>query len=117
MPEPRDFSLVAPIGFAPARQSIIHTPTRIGGPRSSPVIRGSTTGVAIPLISLPGLTFLLGNPEAGVAILKSMGPQERDGLIPKFLRVQPGAQRLQFGGCFALYFWAVQTNVGMDARP
>jgi len=36
------------------------------------------------LISLPGLTFLSGRPEEGMAILAAIGAYEKDGLLPNY---------------------------------
>lgn len=60
------------------------------------------------LISLPGLTFCSGNPDAGVAILKSMGPHERDGLIPNFFAINPAHNAYNSVDASLWYFWAVQ---------
>lgn len=60
------------------------------------------------LISLPGLTFCSGNPEMGVAILKSVGEAERDGLIPNFFAANPDHHAYNAVDASLLYFHAVQ---------
>ncbi len=60
------------------------------------------------LISLPGLTFCSGNPEVGIAILKSMGPHERNGLIPNFFAANPAHNAYNSVDASLWYFWAVQ---------
>lgn len=60
------------------------------------------------LISLPGLTFCSGNPEMGVAILKSVGQAERDGLIPNFFAANPDHHAYNAVDASLWYFHAVQ---------
>jgi predicted glycogen debranching enzyme len=60
------------------------------------------------LISLPGLTFCSGNPEMGVAILKSVGEAERDGLIPNFFAANPDHHAYNAVDASLWYFHAVQ---------
>jgi predicted glycogen debranching enzyme len=60
------------------------------------------------LISLPGLTFCSGRPEIGVAILQSMGPQMRHGLIPNFFAANPAHHAYNSVDASLWYFWAVQ---------
>jgi predicted glycogen debranching enzyme len=60
------------------------------------------------LISLPGLTFCSGRSDLGVAILKSMGPHERDGLIPNFFGSRPEHNAYNSIDASLWYFWAVQ---------
>lgn len=60
------------------------------------------------LISLPGLTFCSGNPEMGIAILKSVGDAERDGLIPNFFASNPDHHAYNAVDASLWYFHAVQ---------
>ena len=93
------------------RPFVIHTPTP---DRRATIIAGYPwfeDWGRDTLISLPGLTFCSGNPEAGIAILKSMGPHERDGLIPNFFAINPAHNAYNSVDASLWYFWAVQQMV------
>ena len=60
------------------------------------------------LISLPGLTFCSGRTADGVAILKSIGEHERDGLLPNFFAADPRHNAYNSVDASLWYFWAAQ---------
>lgn len=90
------------------RHFVIHTPTP---DRRTTIIAGYPwfdDWGRDTLISLPGLTFCSGNPEAGIAILKSMAPHEREGIIPNFFAANPDHNAYNAVDASLWYFWAVQ---------
>ncbi|HUH65388.1 MAG TPA: amylo-alpha-1,6-glucosidase [Syntrophales bacterium] len=60
------------------------------------------------LISLPGLTFLSGRTEEGMAILASIGAYEKDGLLPNFFSDDETGNAYNTVDTSLWYFWAVQ---------
>jgi predicted glycogen debranching enzyme len=60
------------------------------------------------LISLPGLTFLSGRSEEGMAILDSMGAYEKDGLLPNYFSDDETGNAYNTVDTSLWYFWAVQ---------
>lgn len=69
------------------------------------------------LISLPGLTFCSGRPDPGVSILKSMGPHERNGLIPNFFGAHPDQNAYNCVDASLWYCWAVQQMLAWTGDP
>ena len=106
----RDTEIAALTGplLRAGRHFLIHTPTP---DRRATIIAGYPwfeDWGRDTLISLPGLTFCSGNPEAGIAILKSMGPQTRNGLVPNFFAINPEHNAYNSVDASLWYFWAVQ---------
>ena len=60
------------------------------------------------LISLPGLTYCIGEPEEGTAILRTFGKFEKDGLLPNFFSASGRDHAYNTVDCSLWYFWAVQ---------
>ncbi len=60
------------------------------------------------LIALPGLTFCRGEAEHGIAVLRSIGRYERNGLLPNFFSEHPDGHAYNSVDCALWYFWAVQ---------
>ncbi|MGO9137497.1 MAG: amylo-alpha-1,6-glucosidase [Syntrophales bacterium] len=60
------------------------------------------------LISLPGLTFLSGRPEKGMAVLDSIGAYEKDGLLPNYFSDDETENAYNTVDTSLWYFWAIQ---------
>ena len=60
------------------------------------------------LISLPGITFLSGRSEEGVAILNSLGAYEKDGLLPNYFSDDETDNAYNTVDTSLWYFWAIQ---------
>lgn len=69
------------------------------------------------LISLPGLTFCSGRVREGLAILKSIGEHERDGLLPNYFAADPRHNSYNSVDAPLWYFWAAQQLLACTNDP